>query len=209
MNQQLPRGIRNNNPGNIRHGANWLGLNPNGRNIDSGFCVFTAPVYGIRALAKVLVNYKRIHGLNTVRQIVSRYAPPNENQTTAYIQSVAKQLGVYPDTVIDIEERGVLTVFIKAVIRMENGIQPYSDELIQQGIDLLTRPNRAFFMKGINMLRLIELLKLNQPSTWRGLISLLSGLGVAISPELIEHIVALAVSAFGIVEIVRSEKTGK
>ena len=59
-----------------------------------------------------------------------------KNQTTAYIQSVAKQLGVYPDTVIDIEERGVLTVFIKAVIRMENGIQPYSDELIQQGIEL-------------------------------------------------------------------------
>ncbi len=136
MNQQLPRGIRNNNPGNIRHGENWLELNPNGPDIDSAFCVFTAPVYGIRALAKVLVNYKRIHGLNTVRQIVSRYAPPNENQTTAYIQSVAKQLGVYPDTVIDIEERGVLTVFIKAIIRMENGIQPYSDELIQQGIEL-------------------------------------------------------------------------
>lgn len=56
------------------------------------------------------------------------------------------------------------------------------------------------------MLKLIDLLKLNQPSTWRGLISLLSGLGVAISPELVEHIVALAVSAFGIVEIVRSEK---
>ena len=61
-------------------------------------------------------------------------------------------------------------------------------------------------MKGINMLKLIELLKLNQPSTWRGLIGLLSGPGVAISPELAEHIVALAVSAFGIVEIVRSEK---
>lgn len=75
--------------------------------------------------------------MKTVRQIISRYAPPSENQTIAYIQSVAKQLGVYPDTVIDIEERGVLTVFIKAVIRMENGIQPYSDEILQQGIDLL------------------------------------------------------------------------
>lgn len=136
MNQKPPRGIRNNNPGNIRHGANWQGLNPNSRKIDSAFCVFTNPVYGLRALAKVLVNYKRIHGLNTVRQIISSYAPPNENQTTAYIQSVAKQLSVYPDTVIDIEERGVLTVFIKAVIRMENGIQPYSDEIIQQGIEL-------------------------------------------------------------------------
>ncbi len=59
------------------------------------------------------------------------------------------------------------------------------------------------------MLKLIELLKLNQPSTWRGLISLLSGVGVALSPELVEHIIALAVSAFGIVEIVRSEKNGK
>ena len=132
---QRPRGIRNNNPGNIRHGENWYGLNPDGKKIDSAFCVFTDSIYGIRALAKVLVNYKKIHGLNTVRQIISRYAPPNENQTTAYIQSVAKQLGVYPDTIIDIEERGVLTVFIKAVIRMENGIQPYSDETIQQGIN--------------------------------------------------------------------------
>ena len=126
MNQRQPRGIRNNNPGNIRHGANWQGLNPNGRNIDSAFCVFESPVFGISALAKVLINYKKIHGLNTVRQIVSRYAPPNENQTAAYIQSVAKQLEVYPDTKIDIEERGVLTVFIKAVIRMENGIQDFS-----------------------------------------------------------------------------------
>ena len=136
MNLTPPRGIRNNNPGNIRHGANWHGLNPDGRKIDPAFCVFTDSIYGIRALAKVLVNYKKIHGLNTVRQIISRYAPPNENQTTAYIQSVAKQLGVYPDTVIDIEERGILTVFIKAIIRMENGIQPYSDETIQQGIEL-------------------------------------------------------------------------
>ncbi len=86
-------------------------------------------------MAKVLINYKKLYGLNTVRQIISRYAPPNENQTTAYVQSVARQLGVLPDVVIDIEERGVLTVFIKAVIRMENGIQPYSDETIQKGID--------------------------------------------------------------------------
>lgn len=131
----LPRGIRNNNPGNIRHGANWQGLNPNGKEIDPYFCVFQTAVAGIRALAKVLINYKKLYGLNTVRQIISRYAPPNENQTTAYVQSVARQLGVLPDVVIDIEERGVLTVFVKAVIRMENGIQPYSDETIQQGIN--------------------------------------------------------------------------
>ncbi len=136
MNQR-PRGIRNNNPGNIRHGENWQGLNPNSRSIDAAFCVFNTPVAGIRALAKVLINYKKLYGLNTVRQIISRYAPPNENQTTAYVQTVAKQLGVLPDVVIDIEERGVLTVLIKAVIRMENGIQPYSDETIQQAINAI------------------------------------------------------------------------
>ena len=133
---KIPRGIRNNNPGNIRHGQNWQGLNPEGRNIDPAFCVFKEPKYGIRALAKVLINYKKIHGLNTVRQIITRYAPPNENLTNAYIKTVAEQIGVYPDTIIDIEVCGVLTVFIKAVIRMENGIQPYSDETIQQGIEL-------------------------------------------------------------------------
>lgn len=137
MNQKPPRGIRNNNPGNIRHGENWQGLNPNGKKIDPYFCVFQTPVAGIRALAKVLINYKKLYGLNTVRQMISRYAPPNENQTTAYVQSVARQLGVLPDVVIDIEERGVLTVFIKAIIRMENGIQPYSDETIQQAIDAI------------------------------------------------------------------------
>lgn len=136
MKQKLPRGIRNNNPGNIRHGQNWKGLNPEGWKIDPAFCVFTSPVYGIRALAKVLINYKKIHNLRTVRQIIGRYAPPNENQTQAYIQTVAKQLGVYPDTVIDIEEKGVLCVFIKAVIRMENGVQPYSDDTLLQGINL-------------------------------------------------------------------------
>ena len=56
------------------------------------------------------------------------------------------------------------------------------------------------------MLKLIKILKLNQASTWRGLISLLSAFGIFISPELMEHIVALAVSAFGIIEIVRNEK---
>ncbi len=137
MNQTLPRGIRNNNPGNIRWGENWQGLKKDGKKQDASFCVFTSPIYGIRALAKVLINYKKLYGLKTIRSIISRYAPPNENQTQAYIQSVSKQIGRYPDEPIDVEERGILTVFIKAIIRIENGIQPYSNETIQKGIDLI------------------------------------------------------------------------
>lgn len=132
-----PRGIRNHNPGNIRHGEKWQGLHEKSRELDPAFCVFKSPVWGIRALAKVLINYKKVHGLKTVRSIISRYAPPNENQTLAYIKSVASQLNVHPDDVVDIEEYGVLTVFIKAIIRYENGVQPYSNETIGQGIELL------------------------------------------------------------------------
>lgn len=88
-----PRGIRNNNPGNIRWGADWQGLKKDGKLQDPSFCVFKSPVWGIRALAKLLKNYQRLYGLNTPRKIINRYAPPNENQTQAYIQSVAHQLG--------------------------------------------------------------------------------------------------------------------
>lgn len=136
MEQKRPRGIRNNNPGNIRWGDNWLGLKKDGKKQDPSFCVFTSPAYGIRALAKLLKNYQQLYRLNTPRKIISRYAPPNENQTLAYINSVSQQLGITPDTEVDLSEKGVLTVFIKAVIRHENGIQPYKEEIIQKGIEL-------------------------------------------------------------------------
>ena len=137
MEQNLPRGIRNNNPGNIRWASDWKGLKKYGKQLDPSFCVFISAVYGIRALARLLQNYQRIHGLDTPRKIISRYAPPSENQTQAYIQSVAAQLGITPDGKVDLTEIGTLTVFIKAIIRHENGIQPYSNETIQKGIALL------------------------------------------------------------------------
>lgn len=114
---QTPRGIRNNNLGNIRWGADWQGLKKDGKLQDPSFCVFTSPEYGIRALAKLLRNYQRLYGLNTPRKIINRYAPPNENQTQAYIQSVAQQLGIQPDTPVDLNEEGVLIIFVKAIIR--------------------------------------------------------------------------------------------
>lgn len=131
-----PRGIRNNNPGNIRWGSDWKGLKKDGKQQDPSFCVFETPEYGIRALAKLLRNYQRLYVLNTPRKIISRYAPPNENQTLAYINSVSQQLGMTPDTEVDLTETGILAVFIKAIIRHENGIQPYKDKTIQKGIEL-------------------------------------------------------------------------
>lgn len=129
----VPRGIRNNNPGNIRKsGSDWLGKIDNGT--DAAFEQFSHPVYGIRALARTLSNYQRIHGLNTVREIINRWAPPVENKTGAYIEHVASVLGVRPDEHIDVTAH--LVPLVTTIIRHENGVQPYSRSLIEQGVAL-------------------------------------------------------------------------
>lgn len=130
---KLPRGIRNNNPGNIRKGQKWRGLAKEQN--DPAFDTFTTAEYGIRALAKVLLTYERKYGLNTVRGIIGRWAPPNENNTTAYVNHVAALLSVDPDQVVSVREK--LPLLIPAIIQHENGIQPYSEKTIADGIGLI------------------------------------------------------------------------
>lgn len=129
-----PRGIRNNNPGNIRHGDKWRGLAD--KQTDASFCVFKAPEWGIRALAKILRNYQTKHGLKTVESIINRFAPQIENDTSSYILSVCQVLDVKPRDVIDVFEPGIMINLLKAVIRHENGIQPYSDEVLKKSLEL-------------------------------------------------------------------------
>lgn len=85
------RGIRNHNPGNIRHGEKWQGLAEN--QTDPAFCVFTNNVYGCRALLKILNTYVNKYNCSTVKDIISRWAPSTENNTSAYILYVANALG--------------------------------------------------------------------------------------------------------------------
>lgn len=129
-----PRGIRNNNPGNIRHGDKWQGLAD--KQTDAAFCVFKAPEWGIRALVKILRNYQTKHGLKTVESIINRFAPQIENDTSSYILSVCQVLDVKPCDVIDVFEPGIMMNLLKAVIRHENGIQPYSDEVLKKSLEL-------------------------------------------------------------------------
>ena len=128
------RGIRNNNPGNIRHGEKWEGLSD--KQTDSSFCVFKTPEYGIRAMAKILLNYQKKYGLKTIKQIISRWAPPNENNTQSYIKSVSAAVGVLPDDEISLNNKNIMMSLIKAIIKHENGEQPYSEEQILNGINL-------------------------------------------------------------------------
>lgn len=129
-----PRGIRNNNPANIRWGENWDGLDEKGMEKDPAFCVFKEVKWGIRALAKILMTYKRKYGLDTIKGIICRFAPPNENDTSSYMQHIADALGVGIEDKINIMDTQTMFVLIKAIIRHENGQQPYTDAEIRGGM---------------------------------------------------------------------------
>ncbi|MBI6548315.1 structural protein [Xenorhabdus lircayensis] len=131
----MTRGIRNHNPGNIRHRDKWQGLRDT--QTDKSFCQFVAPEYGIRAMLKILRNYERKYGDNTIRQFISRWAPPNENDTEGYIAYVCKSVGIPSSTVVDVENAVTMSRLVKAIIQMENGQQPYSDAIITRAFELL------------------------------------------------------------------------
>ncbi len=80
-----PRGVRNHNPGNIERDARTRWQGQAARQSDPRFVVFTAPEWGIRAMARVLITYQDRHGCNTVAKIINRWAPPGENATSAYV----------------------------------------------------------------------------------------------------------------------------
>lgn len=121
-----PRGIRNNNPGNLRHGAKWDGLSK--EQSDPSFCTFDDPLYGIRALAKLLINYQHEFYLHTVKEIMNKYAPPSENDTYSYASHVAETIGYDMEDIIDIKEH--LPLVVATIIHHENGQQPYKWGLI-------------------------------------------------------------------------------
>ncbi|MBQ9523914.1 MAG: hypothetical protein IJR69_02175 [Bacteroidaceae bacterium] len=110
-----PRGIRNNNPLNIRRSKDkWQGqinpsgngnVNGNGNNSspkgDAEFVQFYSMEYGWRAAFVILCRtYYGKYGLKTIRDIVSRWAPAKENNTEAYIRHVSDYTGISPNKVL-------------------------------------------------------------------------------------------------------------
>ena len=117
----LTRGIRNNNPGNlVKTSDAWVGKIPHSQNTDGRFEQFTAVKYGIRAMLRDVVN-DILKGKNTVRKLISEYAPPFENNTGSYVDSVAKKLGVNPDAKITFINANFMLLVAKAIIEKENG----------------------------------------------------------------------------------------
>jgi len=135
----LPRGIRNFNPGNIRHahGMRWQGMAV--AQSDINFIQFNAPRWGIRAIARMPITYQDKHlaadgsRIDSGREIIERWAPPNENDTESYARSVARVLGLAPDFEgIDVYDFNTMRDLVQGIIRHENGTGP----LAEHGIDV-------------------------------------------------------------------------
>lgn len=117
---KLPRGVRNNNPLNIRYvpSNKWQGLCdvPS----DGAFCRFTSMLFGFRAALKLVRRYI-LGGDKTVSGIIQRWAPPSENSTSVYIQSVVSLAGVPADGRLDFADRRKICKIVRAMAIVENG----------------------------------------------------------------------------------------
>ena len=110
----LPRGLRNNNPGNIRITKDkWQGLRE--KQEDKSFFQFTEMKWGYRALIRTLQNYRKRHGCQTVADFVHRWAPENENNTAGYISRVCSEMQV-PNTYYSMPELSYVAIKIYATV---------------------------------------------------------------------------------------------
>jgi hypothetical protein len=138
----MPRAVRNNNPGNLRHSKDaWAGLAD--VQSDPDFCVFQNAVWGFRALA-ITLHSKFARGLNTVQQILAEYAPPPDNDTDAYVGAVCDGMGVGPDLLLDlVKNAGQLRSFCRAIAVHEAGGWFFDPQDLDRAIDLVCNPLAA------------------------------------------------------------------
>ncbi|QID21042.1 DNA ejectosome component [Escherichia phage RDN8.1] len=123
------RGIRNNNPGNIRVSKDqWEGMTGD----DGAFVTFDSPESGVRALGKNLLSYGR-QGYDSIEKIINRWAPPNENDTQAYIDSVVAATGIPATQSLDLSNPDTLSSLAQAISFHETGSR-YDPEVYQQGV---------------------------------------------------------------------------
>lgn len=148
-----PRGIRNNNPGNLEWGSPWQGLVPPNKRTDSRLAQFTDAAFGIRALATTLITYqdkRRAEDgspIDTVFEAISRWAPKKENDTLSYANAVAAAVSrttgrkVTIHDVLDFHDHDVMFGLVSEIINHENGKGPldnentwYSDDVVNEGL---------------------------------------------------------------------------
>lgn len=119
--RNLPRGLRNNNPLNIRIGNNWLGERPPRECSDDQFEEFVAMKYGLRAAFCILRRYIRHYHRSTIRQIITSWAPAHENDTQSYVQLVSRETGINPDDQVVYEDKPTMCAIVRAMAHVEVG----------------------------------------------------------------------------------------
>lgn len=124
------RGIKNNNPGNVKYNAknNWLGQVGS----DGIFCKFSDARYGIRVMKLLLDKYRFTYNLTTIRQLITRWSATDQD---AYVAFVSRELGLQPNSVVPTTLDHDIIV---AIIKFENGSQPYTSHFINEGIEWAT-----------------------------------------------------------------------
>jgi hypothetical protein len=140
----VTRGVRNNNPGNIDFNPRnqWQGQLAPDPAVEKRFARFDTAENGIRALAKLVLAYRGKGGMpgvggagiDTVREVINRWAPGVENDTEAYIKAVAAGVGVDPNQPVDLRNYRTLIAITTGIIKHENGWVPYVAEVIAEGV---------------------------------------------------------------------------
>ena len=130
----MSRGLDNRTPGNIRRSrVRYRGeVQPSG---DADFKQFESMEWGYRAMFVLLDTYRRRYGLDTVRGMIGRYAPPSENDTRRYVRTVCEMAGIGPDERVDTRDRAVMVPLVAAMSYVENGVAAVRAE-VERGFDL-------------------------------------------------------------------------
>ena len=129
----VSRGLSNCNPGNIRISkVKYLGeVTPSK---DKAFKQFESMAYGYRAMFVLLHTYNK-NGYKTIRQMISRYAPPIENHTENYIRFVSERSGIFADVELDTNDPAEMIPVVSAMSQIENGVSAVSEQ-VKQGWEL-------------------------------------------------------------------------
>lgn len=150
--KNLPRSIRNNNPFNIKCGVNsWIGAKSKSFNTDfhQTFEQFDNMIFGIRAGQKLLLNYISRYGLDTIKSILERFAPSNENYTNRYIEFVSARCGFSADDKINTLNRFLR--LCESICKYESGCN--QNQMVNFGLDMegQLRVWNQFFAQNTNI----------------------------------------------------------
>lgn len=118
---KMSRGLRNNNPGNIRLGS-FKYKGEKAKSSDSAFRQFESVEWGYRAMFVLLHTYATKHNCRTLREMINRYAPPTENFTDGYIRCVTNATHLSADEPISTTDGATMTAIVAAMSAVENGV---------------------------------------------------------------------------------------